>query len=440
MRHHRAAFALVIVLCAALLGYSYATSPTTAAVQTYEQQADLPAEERTAVAPPRENVTVIAGHGRDGDAAALAAFAPDGEMIYYNDTYYGYFDVDPSDEGRMTVEYVAEREYGGSGCEGTCTISVVERLNLTTGEITRVYSEIIPQDRGANWHDVDRVGDSALLVGDIYRDEVYVVNTTTELATREWSAKTDFPISGGGPYPTDWAHLNDVERLPDGRYMASLRNQDQVVFVDPETGLQDDWTLGAEDEYGVLYEQHNPDYIPADRGGPAVIVADSLNDRIVEYQREDGRWHQSWVWSDEEMTWPRDADRLPNGHTLVSDTNSHRVLEVDENGEVVWSVDFYAPYEAERLGTGDESAGGSAAAEIDLRSRSTREIAEETTTVAGLTPRKVTNSISFVTPIWMGLGDAAVALVTLLTAVTWAVVEYRDSPRSVSLRWPIRIE
>ncbi|WP_276301624.1 arylsulfotransferase family protein [Halorussus lipolyticus] len=446
MRRYRVIFAVVVLVCASTLGYSYLSSPADAAVTTYERQSDLGADQRASVVPPRENVTVVAGHGMKGESAALVAFGPGGEVIYHNDTFHGYFDVDSVKGTRMTVEYVAERNYDGDDCNGKCTVSAVERVNLTTGEVTRIYDRIIPQDRGANWHDVDRIGKNRLLVGAINTDEAYVVNTTTGMTTWEWSTKQAYPLSGGGPYPEDWAHLNDVERLDDGRIMLSLRNQDSVVFVDPETGIQENWTLGSEDDYSVLYEQHNPDYINDSEGGPAVLVADSLNDRIVEYQREEGEdgrgeWVQSWVWSDDEMKWPRDADRLPNGNTLVSDTNSHRVLEVNESGAVVWSIDFYAPYEAERLGTGDESAGGPSAAKAGLQSRGTEETDDQnvTTSVAGFTPRKVTNSIAFVLPLWMTFADALVALVLALTLLAWAVVEYRNSSISVSFHWPVRL-
>jgi len=456
MRRLRAAAVAVLLVCLAALAHGYATGPVNAEIASYDRQASLAPDERTPVVPPRGNVTVVAGHGRDGETAALTAFGPDGEVLYRNNTHSGYFDVDPSDAGRTTVEYVAERPYDSPHCNAKCTKSLVERVNLTTGEVTRLHSRVIPQDRGANWHDVDRVGDDELLVGDIHRDGMYVVNTTTGLKTWEWSAQTAFPLSGGGEYPADWSHLNDVERLPDGRYMTSLRNQDQVAFVDPETGLQPNWTLGGDGEYGVLYEQHNPDYIPEERGGPAVVVADSLNDRVIEYQREDGgertnssrassdssdgAWKQSWIWSDEEMLWPRDADRLPNGNTLIADTNSHRVLEVDPDGEVVWGIEAYSPYDVERLGTGDESAGGPAASAAGLTSREDEEIddADETLEVAGITPRKAINSVSFALPIWMGFGHVAAGLVGALTALAWLVAELRASSLSVTLRWPVR--
>jgi hypothetical protein len=440
-------FAVVVVLCASTLGYSYVSSSANAAVTTYEQQAELPADERASVVSSRENVTVVAGHGMNGESAALVAFGPDGAVVYHDDSYHGYFDVDPVEGTEMTVEYVAEHEYEGDDCNGKCTVSLVERVNITTGETERVYSRIIPADRGANWHDVDRLDEDRLLVGAINTDETYVVDTTTGMTTWEWSTKQAYPISGGGPYPEDWAHLNDVERLHDGRIMLSLRNQDSVVFVDRRTGVQENWTLGSEDDYSVLYEQHNPDYIPESEDGPAVIIADSLNDRIVEYQRRseengsEARWVQSWVWADKEMKWPRDADRLPNGNTLVSDTNGHRVLEVDERGEVVWSIDFYAPYEAERLGTGDESEDGPSAEKADLQSREPDAFddSDTITSVAGFTPRKVTNSVAFVLPIWMEFLDVVAAVILTLTALAWVTVEYRNSSLSVSFRWPVRL-
>ncbi|MFC4550958.1 MULTISPECIES: arylsulfotransferase family protein [Halorussus] len=438
MRRYRAVFAVLLLVCSASLAYSYVSSPASAAVSKYERQATLAPGERAEIVPPREGITVVAGHGMHGESASLVAFNPNGTVRYHNDTFHGYFDVDPVKGTRTTVEYVAERAYEGSSCDGKCTLSVVERVNLTTGELLRVYERVIPADRGANWHDVDRVGEDRLLVGDIRKDEVYVVNTTTGLTEWEWEAQTEFPISGGGPYPADWAHLNDVERLPDGRYMVSLRNQDQVVFLNRSTGMQSNWTLGADDDYSVLYEQHNPDYIPKSEGGPAVVVADSLNHRLVEYQRVNGSWERTWTWADDEMRWPRDADRLPNGNTLVADTNANRVLEVDRQGDVVWSVDFYSPYEVERLGTGDESAGGPSAKQAGLESRGGDGASETTTVVAGVKPLKLLNGLSYMLPVWMGLRDAAVVGVMALSALAWAAFEVWALLPAVTLRWPFR--
>jgi hypothetical protein len=108
----------------------------------------------------------------------------------------------------------------------------------------------------------------------------------------------------------------------------------------------------------VLNHQHNPQWL----GSGAVLVADSENDRIVELHRvEDGSWQP--VWSVEKaggvaLDWPRDADRLPNGNTLITDSLNKRVVEVDETGKAVGGIGTGSdiPYEADRL-PGDEYTG-----------------------------------------------------------------------------------
>ena len=55
---------------------------------------------------------------------------------------------------------------------------------------------------------------------------------------------------------------------------------------------------------------------------------------------------------------------------MITDTHGDRVFEVNQQGEIVWSVNVEFPYEAERLGTGDESAVGPSAAKAGLPSRS----------------------------------------------------------------------
>jgi hypothetical protein len=297
----------------------------------------------------------------------IVAHGPDGEVIYRDSTHQIYHDVDPSPAGEHTVEYVTNnRNRDASNCEGPerCMQNVWERVNVTTGERTELYSWYTPMPGSAQVHDVDRVNDSVLLVGKIsFPDGVYMVNTTTGEKIWQWNVSEDYAPDSGGDYPDDWTHLNDVEYLPDGRVMVNLRNQDQVVFLEPGEGLQEDWTLGEDyaptDDHEILYEQHNADYIPAERGGPAVVVADSENDRVVEYQRVDGEWKLSWLWKDSRLSWPRDADRLPNGNTLIVDSHGKRILEVNETGAVVSKRDVVqGGYDAERLGTGDESAGG----------------------------------------------------------------------------------
>ncbi|MDS0300828.1 arylsulfotransferase family protein [Halogeometricum sp. S1BR25-6] len=410
--------------------------------------------DRAPVVPPRDDITVVATDSNafvsdESDSpraqAELVAFAPDGSIYYYQNEHTRYWDVDPVPNTTATVEFVYADHLDADECgETVCTRNGVERVNLTTGESEEVFSRITPGKHSTRWHDVDRLGPDRLLVADIYQDRVFVVNTTTNLTTWEWDAQSDFDVAtSGGPFPEDWTHLNDVESVTvDGEraVMVSLRNHDQVVFIDPGRGLMEEWTLGTDDNHSILYEQHNPDFIPADEGGPALLVADSENGRVIEYQRENGEWVESWTWVDRRMQWPRDADRLPNGHTLITDSNGDRTFEIDEEGEVVWTASVGFPYESERLGTGDESAGGESAASLGLPSRTASDLEPTLTSrVASLVPATVRNAISYAFPRWVGFLEGLAVLALLGSLAVWGTLEYRWSSRTVSFQSPLRV-
>lgn len=404
-------------------------------------------------APPTDNHTVVTESGRAG---TITAYAPDGEVIHYNNTRTKYFDVDPVADDPLTVEYTATDTIHSEGptCnDPPCARNVIERANLETGEVEVLYERYDYRETAGEWHDMDRINDTHVLVADIVADQVFIVNTETEIVTWLWDAQSDFPVDGGGAYPGDWAHVNDVEYIEEGtnagRVMVSLRNQDQVVFIDPEQGLQKNWTLGAENDYSVMFEQHNPDYIPESRGGPAVVVADSENGRVQEFQREDGEWTRSWEWSDERMQWPRDADRLPNGNTLVTDTHGNRVMEIAPDGEIEWQVESSLPYEAERLGTGDESADGNSARQLDLDSQTATAdeneddgfsvLATLSNVLDSIVPHRISNAIYFVSPAWMGRSEFAAVAVGLLAGLAWIGLEIRWGlhDRGIGFRLPI---
>ncbi|MFC7081744.1 aryl-sulfate sulfotransferase [Halorussus caseinilyticus] len=131
-----------------------------------------------------------------------------------------------------------------------------------------------PRVSSSRWHAVDRINETHFVVADIYLDRVFVLNVSNGRVEWAWRAKQEFDLSSGGAWPKDWTHVNDVEALPDGRFMVGPRNQDQVVFLDRRKGMLENWTLGADDDHSVLYEHHNPDYIPASEGGPAAASAE----------------------------------------------------------------------------------------------------------------------------------------------------------------------
>ena len=416
------------------------------------------------VVEPRDDITVVAtdsnswlGERSEGPRARaeLIAFAPNGSVLYYDDTHTRYWDVDPVPGTRATVEYGYADHLEGNQCPtewdlakrrvsqadwdrrlaawsdvDACTRNGYARVNLSTGEETHVWSRITPGKPGTRYHDIDRLNETHLVVADIYLDRVYTVNVDTDQTEWVWNASDTLSTERGGPYPKDWSHINDVEVLDDGRIMVSARNHDQVLFLDRETGAIPTWTLGADNDHAVLAEQHNPDYIPPRNGGPAILVADSENDRVVEYQRVNGEWRRTWTWADARMQWPRDADRLPNGHTLVTDSNGNRVFEVNQQGDVVWSVDVAFPYEAERLETGDESAGGPSA----VRETQSSHQGGFWLDVKRLLPGRYLNAVMYTTPSWMGLPELFALALFVAVGVFWTGVEVRWSHRSSRLK------
>jgi hypothetical protein len=424
-RHRFRLLALVLFVALLTPVVAQALAPHPGPADTMELRAE---EDWTA--PPRPNATVVTSH----HGGYLAVIGANGSLSYVDTTHDGYWDVDPVPDRRATLEYVAHDDIGkAASCrplEDHCVRQILERVNLSTGETTQLYTEVQPRSREGEWHDADRLDEHRVVAADMYLNRLRVINHTSGIGERVYPMQRYYPLSAGGPYPGDWTHLNDVEILDNGQLMGSVRNMDQVLFLWPNGTVAD--RLGADGDHDIMYEQHNPDYIPAENGGPAVVIADSENDRIVEYQRRNGDWQQSWRWADGPLSWPRDADRLPNGTTLVTDTIGNRLVEVGPDGDRLWTVSVPKPYEAERLGTGDESAGGASAARLSLANRSPADDAADRTqsqqlrrVVIGLLPAKVYHGIKNVSPLWFGVGDGLLLLGALLVALGWIAGEVR---------------
>jgi len=413
-----------------------------------------------------QNLTVVATQGFyvSDERAELAAFLRNGTVVYYDNSYRVYFDVDPVPGTQYAGEYVAAEHLSEEACDAvdgeTCTRNVVERVNLTTGDTERVYSEVTPRVYSARWHDVDRLNETHLLVADIVQDGVYAVDTRDGSVAWRWDASAHYNESQGGQ-DGDWTHINDVEALEDGSVMVSPRNMDEVIFIEPGPdgwAVNESRTLGEDDNHDILYEQHNPDYIPAERGGPSVVVADSENGRAVEYAQTDDGWEQTWDWRDVRLQWPRDADRLPNGNTLLVDTHGDRLAEVGPRDQVVWAADVGMPYDVERLGTGDESAGGPAAPyrlPVSERPGNASTVVDSVQgeragtnaargtlvdrplvdqfwlTLKDAVPSLVANGLLYVSPSWVRFSDLAFAAVGLSAGLVWTGVEFYWSRFSI---------
>ena len=84
---------------------------------------------------------------------------------------------------------------------------------------------------------------------------------------------------------------------------------------------------------GMLRYQHDPEVLP---NGNILVANHRRPHAVIEIDPETNQILWRYVMRKRE-TWPvRDADRLPNGNTLI--TGATTLVEVTSEGEVVWQI------------------------------------------------------------------------------------------------------
>ncbi len=58
---------------------------------------------------------------------------------------------------------------------------------------------------------MDKIGKDQFAVADKAAHRAYVYNTSTNSITWEYNFTQDYTPADGGPYETDWTHLNDID-------------------------------------------------------------------------------------------------------------------------------------------------------------------------------------------------------------------------------------
>jgi hypothetical protein len=149
----------------------------------------------------------------------------------------------------------------------------------------------------------------------------------------------------------DYHHLNTIEVLADtplgrrdprfraGNVLLCLRNVDLVLILDAESRAVV-WSWGP----GVLDYPHMPTLLPsghllvydngAHRGWTRVLEVEPLSGEIVwSYQGDPPASFFSELRGS--------SQRLPNGNTLIAESERGRAFEVTPEGEIVW--EFWNP-------------------------------------------------------------------------------------------------
>jgi outer membrane protein assembly factor BamB len=435
--------AVVLLLAVALLVGQAATAPS-----------PTQAPEGGEGAYPGETLVAVQAYGWfDQDNGSVFTVAQNGTKTWEYDPPHAYvFDAEALDDGNVMVAfgqtplaenvrcpdeyYSGERPAGQNGC----IYNRVVEVNPDTNEVVWEHSWYDAFPTHHEVHDADRLDNGETVIIDMGNDRTFTVDQAGEItwqwnATEHLSEGTPFweehvaPLPGSereefrrsGP-ESDWTHMNDVDRLQNGNFQMSIRNFDTTIEVDRESGEIVD-VIGAPTRHEVMNEQHNPNRL--EQHG-TLLVADSENDRVVEIdaETEEVVWEYDGTGSGKKLAWPRDADRLPNGNTLVTDSRNFRVIEVGPNGSVVWSHSLADSrgivYEADRLGPPDDPlpeepdnvpAGG------ELESRSSGG--------PGATVATVESWLGFVFPPWVGLLEVLTGLVGVVSGIALVREGYR---------------
>lgn len=154
-------------------------------------------------------------------------------------------------------------------------------------------------------------------------------------------------------YTGDMAFPHSAERLPTGETLISDTGNNWVFSVSQAGEIvwtSDDWGGGT----GELSDGSHLDY-PNDAellDNGHLLITDRNNDRVIEVT-DDGQI----VWTYGQLTRPHNGERLSDGNTLIANSEQNQVLEIDPAGEIVWSCGqgdtFDWPRDTDRLDDGN---------------------------------------------------------------------------------------
>jgi hypothetical protein len=156
-------------------------------------------------------------------------------------------------------------------------------------------------------------------------------------------------------YGRDWTHANAIEFDPDMEHLyLSVRNLNRVYKLSVSTG-RTVWVLGDGGDFGqgLFSHQHEPQILD---DGHLLLFDNGLHrpgretfSRVVEIELDEEARLARIVWEYREKpdfytSIGGDADRLPNGNTLITDSMNGRVIEISPLGDLVWEYRLGFPY------------------------------------------------------------------------------------------------
>ncbi len=275
----------------------------------------------------------------------LREVSPEGDVLW---SYH--------EEGKITwdAERLSNGNYLFSICDDVLINPTAPLVNnivemTPTYEVVWNYTITGPETHNHEVHDVDKLSNGNYLIADMSQDRVIEVNSTYDIV---WEWRSIDHLSHPEPIPDDWVHLNDVDRLPNGNTLITLRNYDTVIEVNPAGDIV--WQYGdllyvnpllPAQNHSKLFGPHNADRL---KNGNT-LIADSMNHRCIEIDPI-GKIVWEVNQSQIDLLWPRDCDKLPNGNVLIADSWRNRIIEINSTYDIVWEYDISGwTYDADRI-------------------------------------------------------------------------------------------
>jgi len=147
----------------------------------------------------------------------------------------------------------------------------------------------------------------------------------------QWFAKSAYdraPYSS--IYREGWSHANAVTRLPNGNTLVNMRNFNITAEINPQGSVvwQYDWR-------SIGQNPHEPEVLP---NGNILVCLHHNPVQVVEINPKTNEIIWRYIFNKDQGN-PgnnRDADRLPNGNTLIND--AIKIIEITPAKEIVWQL------------------------------------------------------------------------------------------------------
>ncbi|SDQ85494.1 aryl-sulfate sulfotransferase [Halopelagius longus] len=329
-----------VLLVAAAFGGSWALAPD---MDRVSESADV------------DNSSLLVGVQGPGPNGNVTALDGRGNVKWSIGNIISYQSVQTLDNGSVLTTFAAGGYQDCGRYQPPCKRTGVRIIEPNPRpEVVYEWSYPVRTRKDSEVHDAEMMPNGDVLVADMEWESIFTYDPETGERNWTWNA-SDHYEAPDDPTKVDWLHLNDADYIGDGRFLVSIRNENQLLIVERGEGVVE--VINEDGDEDVLNQQHNPQWL----GDGAVVVADSENHRVVELHRNEttGEWEEGWAVAKAggvAFDWPRDADRLPNGNTLVTDSRNNRVVEIREDGSVVASYGVPSlPYEADRVPHGEVS-------------------------------------------------------------------------------------